>query len=871
MNYGRFFRLNQSLSKAENGVAIYDYIDLPAYFGPSENNPMSPKYPISVTVSSDAVYFRLHYSAYKLEKCENIKNRLIRSKKYRISSKERDVILKNDLPHYAYDKNDIDNKSLPKVDNIGLTDVTMAHMEEIILELPYSDNPTKKLSDILKKVYFTQFPQVIDEASTGGRYLEKLINKRYPKAVNWKSIDDLKKSEGLESLLYGTLREASDDSPSYSTLWLMDLIKEVNREKNKNRIDLYDKKGKGVVAFLRKLLLDFMFDLKHSDVFQNSACYQQMYSGLMSNFFFSALMHKCEYYYYRQLISEKVKDNEYDRDAVVTLYAEELSRAEDLWIKDIMSPQSEEDFYYKNGKKESDRVIWPTWFADPEEEMRRVCFTIKNGNDRKICNMDALLKLLRIDKHDEKEKIDPFLKENLIRQNVNNKKLISQWFLSRYDFKDVFHLHLFKYANILIYFFLIVVLSVFFVGSLLYDGTPDKIDGLLDLIVYVVSDIGSFLGYIIMSITVLSALLYICSWVSFNYIKRPNKLVEQRREISMKRVKGMFFLMLLLFILYLGDDIPPLEMCCYLTLYMEFVIMSSSLDSFFHICHNWNNLKNKAERDLQHIMSNVHLLLPRLVASITAAWLTMTIGFDLFVAFFDESPHVYLTIAIIVILLLFVMFEVNKVTPYGNAWNKLSRSFELILISYTISLIIGVIVINFLGPRYLERGGFVADDNFIPQYVEAKEWSGLRYKGYKKNNDKNLEKVDSADNNRNDSIILSQTVNVIDSPKTIHDSIRLLLANVDSIMKIVTRTDTAKKDSINYFRKQVAKLDSVYHTTDSGTVYKNYALTEEIKLTAGIQLFVMRDFLIMFSFIAMFMGIFIQLIIFGDNKQMTEL
>ena len=39
----------------------------------------------------------------------------------------------------------------------------------------------------------------------------------------------------------------------------------------------------------------------------------------------------------------------------------------------------------------------------------------------------------------------------------------------------------------------------------------------------------------------------------------------------------------------------------------------------------------------------------------------------------------------------------------------------------------------------------------------------------------------------------------------------------------------------------------------------------------GADLFILRDFLIMFAFIAMFSGIFIQLIIFGDNKQMTEL
>ena len=68
MNYGRYFRLNQALSKVVDGVAIYDYVDLPAYFGPSEENPMSPKYPITVTITSETVCFRLHYSAFKLDK-----------------------------------------------------------------------------------------------------------------------------------------------------------------------------------------------------------------------------------------------------------------------------------------------------------------------------------------------------------------------------------------------------------------------------------------------------------------------------------------------------------------------------------------------------------------------------------------------------------------------------------------------------------------------------------------------------------------------------------------------------------------------------------------------------------------------------------
>ena len=50
-----------------------------------------------------------------------------------------------------------------------------------------------------------------------------------------------------------------------------------------------------------------MYDLKHSDVFQTSKFYSAMMSGLMSNFYFSALMHKCEYYFYRSMIGEIIK------------------------------------------------------------------------------------------------------------------------------------------------------------------------------------------------------------------------------------------------------------------------------------------------------------------------------------------------------------------------------------------------------------------------------------------------------------------------------------------------------------------------------------------------------------------------------------
>lgn len=51
--------------------------------------------------------------------------------------------------------------------------------------------------------------------------------------------------------------------------------------------------------FVRKLFLDFLYDLEHSDVFENIALYDDIYIKLHKNFLFNAIANKAEYYYQR--------------------------------------------------------------------------------------------------------------------------------------------------------------------------------------------------------------------------------------------------------------------------------------------------------------------------------------------------------------------------------------------------------------------------------------------------------------------------------------------------------------------------------------------------------------------------------------------
>lgn len=125
-------------------------------------------------------------------------------------------------------------------------------------------------------------------------------------------------------------------------------------------------------------------------------------------------------------------------------------------------------------------------------------------------------------------------------------------------------------------------------------------------------------------------------------------------------------------------------------------------------------------------------------------------------------------------------------------WRKLLRSLELLLISWCISILVGIVVIDFVGERYLERGGYV--ENYLSEYV-----------------------------------VKDTGVEPLNMPTETDGKIRAKMVN----------------ELANY----------------KPVVLKFYLGEHKV--------FYMRDFLFMFSFITMFMGIFLQMFIF-DEKKMTE-
>lgn len=796
MNYGRYFRLNQSLSKVVNGVAIYDYVDLPAYFGPSIDNPMSPKYPISVVITSNTICFRLHYSIYKVET-------------------EKESI-------YGYSVDDIKVAM-----GVSTNEMKMAHMEEIILEMPFTDNVSTKLSDTIKEIYNSKFPlqekEGEEQISYGGRFIEQLIRKRYP--GNIRSEEEVKKLS-IEDKLYHKLQIVSDNTASYSSLWLMDL-----KNNSGDAIYLYDRNKKNtVLGFLRKLLLDFMFDLKHSDVFQNSADYQKMYSGLMSDFFFSSLLHKCEYYYYRKLVNDQIaiyeSTKETDkkkriREQIVTLYVVELANAENSWAQDVMSLKSEMEFdrqsqkgriWQRMGLFESDIFRpCPSWFAEPEEEMRRICFPMKEkGNGTvHICNIDTLKEYLCIEPNSGKR-----IEEEIDASRNEMREKVSRWFLKRYDFSGVAYFHFSnRYVNIILLAFLLLLLAFLYILPTKLVKESIHIKGNEDILYY-------FPMLILLLLTLIA--------YGFNYRYKPhinNKTMAQTfKFISYHRINIFLifiialivginnFLLCLLLVLamVLRKAISPLVFISFITLLIVGFYRKASCDMyrymtsvffvFFVVLFDYKK-KEAVWRELsfylRKITSYLHLFFPRLVASITAAWITLTVGFDLYAAFFDRSISWATGIFISAVVLLFIMYEINKIASSCSVGKKIFRSVELLIISYAISLLVGIVVVDFVGERYIDRGGI--DEVFEKEY------------NYEFNKGK------------------TKYINI----KEMYEE-----SNIPKAQEVV---------DIENIKTKIIKFKFGEH-----------------------DVFYMRDFLFMFAFIAMFIGIFLQMIIF-EEKQMTEL
>ena len=664
MNNGSFFRLDLETSKVVEGITFYEYIDLPEL----ETKVDGLRYPIRLTISQDRVSIFVHYY-----------------------DDSKDSV----LPH---------------------------HTEEIILDLPYKNSGNEALSSIIKRIYNTDFP-ISD-------YLQKIMGLRYDNHKREEYEEELKK-EGAQGIKereieeelkiierYNNLQKSPINKDSYSSLLIWDLLDREKRKGNKYTYQLRDEINKNnnkekpkIKKFLRKLLLDFMFDLMHSDVFECSKYYSEMRDGLMSDFFFSSIIKKSEYYYQRRLIRNKLqstienssewssllrciknkteKNNspEYNTiNAIKNLYAEKLDEAEKEWIDAIMSPMADKHFHFSpewyedqisSKKKDGVFSLSESWFVNPEEEMERVVFPLPEIDlNSKQHRSKRGFSFWRTENNSTVHYLNSYELSNLIGTKDDSSLAerttkISKWFYRRFDFKDTFRLHLFNRGHLLFFF----ILTLFAVG--LIASTVVSSFGIFENFSELLWESPKYFAIFPAIAAAAFIVITIIFLIQLLWAKPAKKIddffVKQRLRRELKRTILLFlcFASISAFLFYFDNYIFQL-----------FILIGIII--LLLLCFSFSR-RNR-------IINNIHLLLPRLVASITTGWIMLVIGNDIFQ---EHLPWLVRPI-IVVIVFTFILYENNKTLPNISTGTRIWRAIQLMLIGYSISLIVGLFAMDIL-------------------------------------------------------------------------------------------------------------------------------------------------------------------------------
>lgn len=793
MNHGKFFSLDLEASHIEKGIVVFDYTDIFDASVDDSELQTTPRYPIFVSISSASVKFILQYCVYK--------------------------------------QKDGNFKILPKSDkhtNCGKLKTTseVRHLEEVLIELPITTTSGYSLAATLKRLYLTPFPIQLKKEKN---YILQLIERRYENGniydlpyAHKRRYKSKKKTDKFSSnITYSSLPVYKLLKKNGYKLYTLHTIKD-----KKTREKKYDK-------VLQKLILDFFFDMMHSDVFKNSMHYDQMYSTFMSDFFCSAIIRKAEYYYQRALVNDLCKDKSISDS--IDIYAVNLEKAEKHWLECIQSPEADKHFEFqpnwfepkveRKSRYKSLKLWWhfcnlvtPSykiigsdfWFASPEEELQRVYYREKYSEiacSEHLCSKINGSTL----KH-------PISKDHVLLQQRTSAS--TKWLLKRYNFRDAYRVAWFPWANSICLFILVSFITLV-IGKRNVEGVFSKLYNIF----YNIID----------SIFQVAVDLFL--WLS----GKIHALID--------------------YVLLLGIPLP-----C--------VVVFLAIIGIYLLSKYFRGGK-------------MNFIFPRLIASITAAWLTISLGEDLYKAFFDIDLNGWSIFFIIFFIWVFVSYEVHRIVPHIKLISKMLRAGELIIISFAISLAVGICVINFTGDRMLVRSGILPrmyrDDVLVKTTVHNNGDPTLML---------NFNKIaEDTVTKWNDSIIMNYYthspyghLDSIDASLAVRqfadtpydDTYMQRIANIyigkDSLINPITRMNLVDSISLvrgrfllNHDNSLLFKdlLPYVEHRNNGRSVAKIIPLFE-----GNYKLFLLHDFLIQFAVIAMFIGVFIQMIF--EEKNVTE-
>ena len=844
MNYGRYFALDLEASCVEEGICVFNYTDLVETRVTGETK-ISPEYPIFVSITPSAVKFILQYCIYK-----------------------------------------VDNQSFLSFDEAvkASTDynkIRISHMEEVLIHLPLNDASGSSISSIVKRLYTSPFPISIhkDKENTKSKenkkrkgYIQDLIASRYETAGS-----ESKSGSNSKTNTYDILQDRDKSNVSYSSLDLWGLMSD-------SGFILYEcvKEEPKYTKVLRKILLDFLFDMIHSDVFKNSVYYDDMYKALTEDFFCKSVIAKSEFYYQRTIINQLYSSKIWSQ-AEHNIYASYLDKAERDWVECIQDSRSDKEFEYipqwyesASETNKSSRGISTTlfkrivefispsfaisehsWFVQPEKELQRVYFHLRNCTDRIVNTGDLATACNKTGAYNQF-----FSDDNELEDLSKRRETSSKWFFKRYDFADAYRLTFFPMSNLLLF----VMASLVILLSITHNSYFDIIGGLERGISWLLDSnirtwdqapkIIKYTAWIFIAVTF--------AWIlSYSVIK--GRLISNR-SIDFKLLWPAVRSGLISFVAVITISV--------------LVVMIFKVSQWFLVPLIACIAILFKARVFNNALAYMHLTFPRLIASVSAAWISVGLSEDLYKAFFDSQWSPVSISLLFLMIFIFILYEVNKIVPRVATPVKLLRSLELMVFSFIISLGVGLVVINFTAERMLARSGYLPEyyrDHVLLKQSDrmTKDMVSLDFSSvdWKETVDKYTLDVLT----KNDSISaveVNRFIKAFAETKYESEYLDRIAVARESIAdcEMIEISDTTKgmylvRHENSYLFKHL--LQHLWFTEkDHEHAVAKYVTINSSDGISKYKFFILYDFLIQFAVVAMFIGIFIQMIF--EEKNLTE-
>lgn len=528
------------------------------------------------------------------------------------------------------------NKDKPKEND------SWSHYHNTIIEVRLSPNVdvAKGLNESLNNAYDTEFP----------------LKARENKCVVINTVDD-----ELLDIIKNSFDLQDCSVSGYSSL-------ECFEPETK---DDYDKNKDDSPHLLRKIVLDFLFDYEFSNVFKNIAFYDELSAKLKENFLFNALMCKTRYYYYRTELSKreaverclfvgegKKEMEKCDRD--LKFFFEQYAKAEYDWVGCILDDRAMQVFHESPWFEEAHKELEQVYFANRQDK-----WIPKNKNNKRhiksvkpvgaIENVKAVNKVPSVNK--------------IVRKRVARIKYINSIDANKDSFKltvsNMLNLVRKKSPELLS----AKKTGTFGKAVKLHGDTAKKaavwnvshyhFTGLWKLWF---GDVSTRIWSIAVTLSVL-----VIIWLWFFNMYDYDKWFDTEKFTVVTHAPRHIWSFIIAIPVLIGVMVM-----------IGWIIRR-------HFRSTWGE-------------GCMAMLMPRLLAAVTTAWLTIAMSVDAIQVFVTED-HLHWPAIIILFSMtyLFVIYEARQKNPFDKWKDYLQSSFIVIVIAYIYSLIVGYMAFDFFG------------------------------------------------------------------------------------------------------------------------------------------------------------------------------